>query len=275
MTLLGKIFTVLIFIMSVAFCILAVATFATHRNWKETATAHAATISKLNQQYADKVTELELQKNMLAVERAARRAALATLQAKLVLVANDVRDYSNQLTEKTSQLTSQTQAAKDAEALLTDITAEVNKLREEIRITQQDRDNQFTKAVTLTDKLNQSQSLKERLEEQHRQLQEQYAQLNHIAERSGIDLNTLVSAIPPPLDGKVTAIDEANGLVEVSLGADDGLKRGHTLQVYRGTKYLGEIILRQVNPDKSVGEIDKKMQRGRMQKDDNVTTKLS
>ena len=35
MTLVGKIFTVLILIMSVAFMMLAVTVFATHRNWRE------------------------------------------------------------------------------------------------------------------------------------------------------------------------------------------------------------------------------------------------
>ena len=35
MTLVGKIFTVLILIMSVAFMMLAVTIFATHRNWRD------------------------------------------------------------------------------------------------------------------------------------------------------------------------------------------------------------------------------------------------
>ena len=275
MTLLGKIFTVLIFIMSVAFCILAVATFATHRNWKALATAQSTTITELKGTLDAKTAELETHKTDLAMEQAARKAALGTLQSKLMLVANDVQDYAKRLTDATTQLTSQTQAAKDAELLLADITKEVNKLREDIRLTQQDRDEQFVKAVDLTDKKNQAESLKARLEEQHKQLQEQFAQLSLVADRLGFDKNKLVSAIPPPLDGVVTAVDESQGLVEISLGSDDGLKKGHVLQVYRGNQYLGQIILREVNSDKSVGDIDKKLQRGRMRKDDNVTTKLS
>jgi hypothetical protein len=63
--------------------------------------------------------------------------------------------------------------------------------------------------------------------------------------------------------------------VEVSLGKDDGMRRGHMVQIFSGSKYLGQIILREVNADRSVGDIDKKMQRGRIKKGDNVTTKLS
>src|SRR5687768_12123964 len=115
MTLLGKIFTVLIFIMSVAFCILAVATFATHRNWKDVATAHATKITALQTEIAEKNQLLENSKTALAAEQAARRAALSTLQAKLVHVIADVQDYAARLNEASTQLTSQTAAAEQAE----------------------------------------------------------------------------------------------------------------------------------------------------------------
>jgi len=275
MTLLGKIFTVLIFIMSVAFCILAVATFATHKNWKADALAHKAKVEALQQEYKDKERELLAAKNELTMEQASRRAALATLQAKLALVQADLTKIAAELQTKNSALTEQTQAAKVAEETLANVTAEVGKLRNDIRVSQQDRDEQYFKAVTLVDKLNQAEALRQRLEDQNAQLQDQYARLKFVADKKGIDDRTLVSDIPPPLDGVVTSVDEARGLVEISLGKDEGLKRGHVLQIYRGNAYLGQIILREVGPDKAVGDIDKKMQRGRIKKDDNVTTKLS
>ena len=75
------------------------------------------------------------------------------------------------------------------------------------------------------------------------------------------------------VNGVVLATN-TKGLVEVSLGADDGLKAGHTLQVYRGQQYLGQITIRSTGPDRAVGQIDKSLQRGQIQKGDNVTTKL-
>jgi hypothetical protein len=275
MTLLGKIFTVLIFIMSVAFCILAVVTFATHKNWKEEAIARKSKIESLETELKAKRDEILAAQAELAVEQSARRAALATLQVKLSLLTADITNKSAELTAKTSALTEQTQAAKVAEETLSAITAEVNKLRTEIRLAQQDRDETFLKVVSINDKLNQAESLRERLAEQNRQLQEQYSQLNRVATALGFGPDTLVSAIPPKLDGVVTGVNESKGLVEISLGSDEGLKKGHVLQVYRGNLYLGQIILREVNTDRSVGDIDKKLQRGRIQKGDNVTTKLS
>lgn len=275
MTLLGKIFTVLIFIMSVAFCILAVVTFATHKNWKALAEARKTTIEQLEAKNLQQQQETQRALTELAVEQSARRSTLSTLQVKLALLDADLRNNAKDLSERTSALTTQTQAAKVAEDSLAAITAEVNKLRNEIRLAQQDRDDIYVKTVGLTDKLNQAESLRERLEEMNRQLQDQYAQLNRVATALGFRPDTLVSQIPPKLDGVVTAVDEAKGLVEISLGADDGLKRGHVLQVVSGDKYLGQITLREVGPDKSVGDVDKKMQRGRIKKGDNVTTKLS
>jgi hypothetical protein len=275
MTLLGKIFTVLIFIMSVAFCILAVVTFATHKNWKDQALKLKTTIEQLEAKNLAQQQETLRAKGELAIEQSARRSALATLQVKLALLAQDLDNNAKVLRDQTSALTVQTQAAKTAEDTLASITAEVGKLRNEIRLAQQERDETYVKTVGLTDKLNQAESLRERLEELNRQLQDQYAQLNRVATARGITANDVVSHIPPKLDGVVTAVDEAKGLVEISLGGDDGLKRGHVLQVISGNTYLGQIILRQVGPDKAVGDIDKKMQRGRIKKGDNVTTKLS
>lgn len=275
MTLLGKIFTVLIFIMSVAFCILAVVTFATHKNWKDEALKLKASIEQLEAKNLAQQAETQRALTELAVEQSARRSTLSTLQVKLALLEEDLRNNAKVLDERTSALTVQTQAAKVAEDSLTNITAEVGKLRNEIRLAQQERDETFLKTVSLTDKFNQAKALGEQLEEKNRQLQDQFAELTRVATAMGIDKNTLVSQIPPKVDGVVTAVDEAQGLVEISLGADDGLKRGHVLQVISGDQYLGQIKLRDVSPDKAVGDVDKRMQRGRIKKGDNVTTKLS
>jgi hypothetical protein len=67
----------------------------------------------------------------------------------------------------------------------------------------------------------------------------------------------------------------ASDLIEVSIGSDDGLKPGHVMQVYRGNTYLGQITIRTTGPDRAVGQIDKRYQRGKIQKGDNVTTNLS
>jgi hypothetical protein len=61
-----------------------------------------------------------------------------------------------------------------------------------------------------------------------------------------------------------------NGLVEISLGRDDGIREGHQLDVYRGGQYLGRIEIRRTQDDKSVGQILPGFRKGFIQQGDDV-----
>ena len=66
-------------------------------------------------------------------------------------------------------------------------------------------------------------------------------------------------------------------MVEISLGSDDGLARGHSLSIYRTDgkgKDLGEIRMINITPDTAVGLIIDREKTGIIKKGDNVTTKL-
>ena len=63
-------------------------------------------------------------------------------------------------------------------------------------------------------------------------------------------------------------------MIEISIGSDDGLKEGHTVEVYRGQRYLGRAKIVQTAPDKSVGKILPRSQNGPIQVGDRVATKL-
>ena len=56
---------------------------------------------------------------------------------------------------------------------------------------------------------------------------------------------------------------------------DDGLKVGHSLDVYRGNTYLGRIVIKKTNPDRAVGQVKKELQRGQIKRGDRVTTRFS
>jgi hypothetical protein len=66
---------------------------------------------------------------------------------------------------------------------------------------------------------------------------------------------------PPPanVEGTVTKVDAADGLVEISVGTDAGLAAGQTLEVYRtagdpGPRYLGTLRIVQAQSTRSVGK---------------------
>ena len=77
---------------------------------------------------------------------------------------------------------------------------------------------------------------------------------------------------PSDLKGVVLAVNEQS--VEVSVGRDDGLREGHTLDIYRNGSYLGRIQLRSVEDDKSVGKIIPAFRKGFIQAGDMVASRV-
>ena len=87
MNLMGKIFTLLIFFMSICFLVIALMVGATHRNWKEIANEKnsEATLQKSLAEEA-KSSTLDKEK-LLASERASRAMQLAQLESQLKVIA--------------------------------------------------------------------------------------------------------------------------------------------------------------------------------------------
>lgn len=283
MTILGKFFTVLVFVMSIIFMAFSVMVFITHRNWREVATNPTASATKplgLQQQLEQRKGEvkklnervLELQ-NVLAAEQAARRAALQALQTKLTKVEKELSAKEKELTELSATHLQAATALASNTSRMTKLTEEVTQTRDEIRQTQLDRDGQFLKVVALTDSINQANGLKGRLEERSKQLAGQVTQLTHIMKVHGVAFEYPPKDKPPVIDGRISRI-AAGDLVEITIGHDDGIKQGHELVVYRGGKYVGRIRIRKTTPDSSVGQIIPESKQDQIREGDNVTTKF-
>ena len=281
MTLVGKIFTMLIFIMSLVFMSLAVMVFATHQNWKDLVKNPDANIG-LEAKLKNKTSELNnvnaehaRTKQQLALEQASRRQALAALQTRLNDAEDSVTKLTNDFNTKSAALTQESEANKIAQMRLVALEEEIAKLRKETQLAQLDRDGQIAKVVELTDRLNQDEILRQRLEEKNNQLNAQNAQLAMVLKANGLTEYSLVSKLEPiNLTGIVLKSGERD-LVEISVGKDDGLRKGHIMQVYRGDTYIGQIKIMEVGPDRAVGQLDKDLKRGQVRKGDHVTTKFS
>ena len=77
-----------------------------------------------------------------------------------------------------------------------------------------------------------------------------------------------LAPLPPMLNGLI--LDKRKNFVEISLGSDDGLRSGHTLDVIReGVR--GRIIVRRTDPDRAIGEIIPEFQKLPIGKGDRVT----
>ena len=283
MTTLGKVFTVLIFIMSILFMGFSVVVFATHRNWKtlvdntDTAKGPLGLKQQLQAQAETNKglrAELDSLTNRLAVEMAARRSALSALETKLA-------DAQQRLTQKEAELaglqsaqTEATAAINLAETRLAELVEDIKKLRDEIRLVQGQRDESFQRVVDLTDKLYSAAGVERNLKEREAQLIGEISKYKRVTDVLGVNPSMPVEMIAPPLDGIVTAVGDKN-LIEVSLGSDDGLRVGHRVEVFRDNNYLGSALVLKTDPDRAIAQMDEKSQRGLIKVRDRVATKLT
>ncbi len=279
MTLIGKIFTVLILLMSIVFMTTAVMVYATHKNWRDVVKGPdgqggmEATIRQLQEKERTLNEQIQALNTKLTQERAERRFALAALQARAEVQAAELDRLETENERLVKAEADMKVLLELAETNAKNLREEVTQLRTDIKTAQTDRDQSFEEVVQLTDRLQQYKVEQERLRERQMQLVDQTARMQRVLTAHGMDEFTPVDGVPPQLDGYVTAVN-ADNMVEVSVGSDDGLNVGNTLDVFRGDTYLGRIIIRQTSPDRSVGEIMREYRRGLIRKGDYVSTKL-
>jgi multidrug efflux pump subunit AcrA (membrane-fusion protein) len=274
MTLVGKIFTMLIFVLSIVFMAFSIMVFATHRNWKTFAGKLQADLAVLQTQKKDVDDALLRTQNDLAAEQAARRAALASLQVRVTRAEQLLAAKEKELADATSQLSGTTEAAKQAQERLLALETETKKLRDDLRGAQEARDEMLVSTVALTESLNQAQSQLNNLQEVNKEATFEMGKMKQVLSANGLTPDALVAHIPPKVDGVILEESDKN-LIVISIGADDGLKIGHELDVYNGSSYLGRIKIRRTMPDRAVGEPMRNLQSGQMKRGDRVTTRFS
>jgi hypothetical protein len=79
---------------------------------------------------------------------------------------------------------------------------------------------------------------------------------------------------PPQVEGIVLKVDAQGKFIEISIGSDAGLRRGHKLEVYHVDpkgEYVGRIELTEVDPDRAVARILPQFKQRAFQKGDIVS----
>lgn len=279
MNLIGKVITVLIFIMSLVFMAMAVSVYATHKNWRDVVKgpdgqsgleAQIRQLQTEESQLNDRINKLNTQ---LTHERVARRFALAALQARSKAQEAELARLETANAELVKSEADMKIALQLTEANAKKLKEEVDQLWADIKVAQADRDKQFNEVVQMTDRLQQLRVEQERLKEREIQLVDQTARMQRVLTAFGKDEYTPVDGIAPALDGLVTSINDRD-LVEVSLGSDDGIIAGNTMDVFRGDSYLGRIRILRTEPNRSVGQVLQEFRKGLIREGDYVSTKL-
>ena len=271
MTLLGKVFTGLVFLLAVIFFALSVAVNAQHINQKVLATTLKTQVDQLQNENKQLKGLLEEKKTELAIEQAARRNALAALQSQLDAKQDELEKQETTLANLQSAHTSTVQTLEATQVDLKKQTSDNEDLRKKFVNAKLDRDQIFQRLVTAKDQYNRLQGQMQSLQKQQKLLAADYASAKEKLDILGIGPDTLLTA--PATNGKVLAV-ATNGMVEVSLGRDDGMQAGFTLEAHRNGQYLGRLRIRTVRSDKSTAEILRDYQKGAILEGDRVDTQL-
>ena len=276
MTLLGKIFTGLLFLLSVIFFTLAVAVNASHVDYrklvKDPTTGLEARLKKAELKSQQLTTTLEETKSELSIEQAARRSALGALQTQIEQRETELAAQEAELTKILAAHTALVATEQQTQQDLAARTKDNETLRKQIVEAREDRDQLFGRMTNAIDKYTSLQGAYQSLNERLQQLASDYTGAKEQLEILGIKPNTLVQGAPAA-NGEVTAVS-SSGFVEVSLGQDSGMREGQTLEVSRLGQYLGKLKITRVEAGASVAKILTGFQTGNIRKGDRVDTKL-
>ncbi|TWU10067.1 Chromosome partition protein Smc [Novipirellula galeiformis] len=277
MTLLGKSFSVIILILSLTFMVLALAVNASHRNWRDVVTGAGGLKEQIenyestNEQLRDTQQRVEAS---LAREQAARRTALAALTTQLDQLKDQLQKREESYQQKEAQNTVFAQTDRSRALQLEELTAEANRLRQQIRKEQEDRDTLFTQTLKLTDQMNKLRGVVQIQSERNEQLMAQVTRYKEVVDSKGIDIHEPLDGSPPDRNGTVLVINRPKKLVELSIGYDDGLRSGHQLEVSRNGRYVGKVRVLKIEPERAVAEILADFTNGIIQEGDRVDTTL-
>jgi hypothetical protein len=271
MNLVGKIFTVFIFLMSVVFAAFTIAVYATQTNWrlvadndKPTATLKEGLAQQLKKAQ-DESRELQKKKTDLEeqckIEKDRQEKVLGQLQTETEVLRKERAEDATKVATLDKGLRDAVAAVKAAHETLFNLRGETDQLREDIKLSRADRDAQFKKVVGLTDDLHNAVIERMRLEKASRDLGDQLAKARAINQYFKHDETSMLKEPPPDLGGRIVAVQPPD-LVEISLGSDDGLRMGHVLFVVRpgdgGMKYVGRItVMKEPSPDRAVCRVEK------------------
>jgi hypothetical protein len=268
MNVVGKILVVLILVFSLVTAGFLVTDYATRTNWKKAydELKREMEVISVNDKtmvdsYVGRNTEVKNLQRKLEEEQQARK------NDKIVHDV-DLADIMMKFKEEETKAKSADLTAKTAQAAVARLLEETKDLAaaiktRELTILKIEEDNRNLRASAIAHE-NLSKALQVRNENLLEQLKEARTQLARLesGNKGGLpDLAPDPNRPNPPavyVKGQIEKVDGKDGLVEISIGSDQGLKKYNTLEVYRlnpKAEYLGTLRVVEVYNHKAVGRL--------------------
>jgi hypothetical protein len=262
MSVLAKVFVIIIFVFSIAFLTVSSALYHHKMNWREQffkitqdyrklKERDDATIEALNRKISDYKDYIEDRENKIV-----------DLQARIEEIGQKFRDSRTNLALETQEMA----------LLLTDHSRVIMVLKgrdDEIRRLTSERDffqrkfqEMMAQKNTAENQVARLTNIKLDLEKDKSDLLKSYTQTRKELNDKKLVLQKLrdfgipVEKIvllqpPPPIDAEVVAYDDPTRLVLLSVGRKQGVEEGYEFTIYRGTRFIARVKVEKVLPDLS------------------------
>ena len=274
MNLMGKIFTFLIFLMSTVFLVVSIMVGASDRNWKAKAALEKTRASSASSSIDSlKDIRAKLEKT-LEFEKASRAQQLANLQSLNLQTQSQLEDKVNQFNEvqKTSQAYGR--ELQEANRRLADQDSELKALKENNKKLVDDIATQFAENRNIEKVLFEQTAKLEELQQKEADLAEQIALSQKVMSAYGLTNTSLTDGIAPKIEAVVTAVGRDGDNFAIAAGMDDGLRKGHEMDIYRSNRFVGVGVIVAAENNRSVLSIIKGKMNDIVREGDNVSTKL-
>ncbi|MBI5863561.1 MAG: hypothetical protein HZB38_03430 [Planctomycetes bacterium] len=264
MSTLTKVFTVLNAVMSIALSCLFIAAAAQWANWKDLAGKYQSERDAATAQYQSAVA------SGLAAS-ALKDEALASKGNELGQAQSQIQDLTEKLAKNTSELTQVKNQGISAEAGRAKLQETVDTLTGEVKSVRAQNGELLKQNIDLQSRNarlnNRTLELTTNvtiLQEENRNIQEKlYACQTgrggvSSPARAAVDSVPGTVALPAPrvagtIKGEITNVDGT--YASVNIGESSGVTSGMTFLVYRGSQYLGDLVVERVRPGEAVGKL--------------------
>lgn len=247
MNLIGKIFTVGIFLGSIGFLAFAIFVVTNDHNWRDVAIGpeglkpQVETIIATNKQLTEQLEQLKANNRR---ERATRTTIVAALNNALLDESADLEKKQEDLVELVGLHGTEVEKLRQAQFALEESTRILNKMLAQTKENKLDRDQKLAEASKLLDQVAAASGETNKQQKTEEWIVEDKIQMQNVLASLGLTEESDVSHIPVRLKSRITAISQVDeNLFEIEVGYDDGLRPNAIMEIYRNNEYIGRAIV--------------------------------
>lgn len=259
MTFVGKILVIVIMAFALLFLGISTVVFTTHTNWKEATAKEKTKVNDLQKQNTEINAKLATATTDLDKAKSDHKTSFDAVTKRTAELEDEIKRDSAEVTAVRSKQEEALQNARTALSEADERRKETDRLREQKAAVEKQANEYKLQQTELNDKIRELERMNNTLDENNKNLRDKVGKFSSLLRQNGLsdDITTVSGlASPPPVRGEVAKVDAQNRRVQITIGSDDGLVRGHEVFLFREKpfpEYLGKIRIESVDPDQAVG----------------------